>query len=264
MPLSLTELKRYSRQLILPNFGAREQRRLKNARVVVTGAGGIGCPVLLNLAASGVGSITIIDSDSIDLTNLNRQFLFTPADVGRPKAVVAAERIRAFNPDIEVRPVVKVIDYSNAFDLLKGFDAIIDGTDNFAARYAINDAAVLNRTPLFHAAVLQYEGRVFTVIPGKSACLRCAFPVIPPKGSIPTCREAGVLGSVISVLAGIQATEAIKHLAGQGARLTDRMLVFDGRTMSFDEFRFRRRRECSACGQKGFTSSPVYQEVCDI
>jgi len=261
--LSLTELKRYSRQLILPNFGAREQRRLKAAKVVVTGAGGIGCPVLLYLAASGVGHITIIDGDNIELTNLNRQFLYTPADVGKPKAEVAVERIRAFNPAIAVKPIVESIDYDNAFSLLKGFDAVIDGTDNFEARYTINDAAVANNTPLFHAAVLQYEGRAFTVIPRKSACLRCMFPHIPPPGSVPTCREAGVLGSVIGVLAGVQATEAIKHLAGLGASLANRMIIFDGRTMSFDELRFKRRPDCTACGEKGFTPSPVRQEACE-
>lgn len=255
--LSVDELKRYSRQLILPNFGAREQRKLKQSKVVVTGAGGIGCPALYYLAACGVGNITIVDSDKIEANNLNRQILFTPADVGKPKAETAARRIMEFNPEIKVEAIEEIIMYDNCFELLKGFDAICDGTDNFPTRYAINDAAVVNKTPLFHAAALQFEGRVFTVIPGESACLRCMFPVIPPAGTIPSCREAGILGPVLGVASSVQAIECVKHLAGLGAKLGGRMIIFDARTVSFDEFKVKKNKNCTACGGKGFVPSPV-------
>lgn len=255
--LNINEMKRYSRQLILPKFGAREQRKLKQSKVVVTGAGGIGCPTLYYLAACGVGNITIIDNDKIEPNNLNRQILFTPRDVGKPKAKTAARKIVEFNPEIKVEAIEELITYDNCFELLKGFNAICDGTDNFPTRYAINDAAVVNDTTLFHAAALQFEGRVFTVVPHKSACLRCMFPVIPPAGMIPSCREAGILGPVLGVVSSIQSIECVKHLAGFGTRLEGRMIIFDARTISFDEFKVKRRKECSACGENGFIPSPI-------
>ena len=262
--LSLNEMKRYARHLILPNFGAKEQRKLKASKVIVTGAGGIGSPLLLYLAAVGVGNIIIIDSDKVEASNLNRQILYKTSDIGKPKARIACERLSEFNPEIKLDYIEERITYENAFDLLKDAHAIADGTDNFAARYSINDAAMKNRIPLFHAAAVRYEGRAFTAIPQQSACLRCIFPNIPPEGVIPTCREAGILGAVVGVVASVQAIEVIKHLAGLGASLLNRVLIFDARDMIFDYFKVKRNPNCTACGEV-FKPAPITGgEVCEI
>ncbi|RMF91020.1 MAG: HesA/MoeB/ThiF family protein [Methanobacteriota archaeon] len=256
MGLSLNEIKRYSRQLVLPDMGAREQNRLKNAKVAVTGAGGLGCPVSTYLTLAGVGQIDIFDMDKVELSNFNRQFLYTPEDIGRPKVEVAAERLRAVNPEIEVNAIDTVINYDNAFDLLKGYDAVVDGTDNFPVRYAVNDACVVNRIPLFHGAVLMYEGRVTTIIPGETACYRCAFPEPPPAGSVPTCREAGVFGAMTGIVGSIQSLEAIRYLAGLEPSLKNTLLIINADYSIYDRIKLRRREGCSACGET-FIPRPV-------
>jgi adenylyltransferase/sulfurtransferase len=262
MGLTLEEIKRYSRQLILPDFGAREQNRLKEARVAVTGAGGLGCPVSTYLTLAGVGEITLIDSDAADLTNLNRQFLYTPEDLGRPKVEVAAERLQDINPEIRITGVQEKLTYENAFHMLKGYDAVVDGTDNFPARYAINDACALNRVPLFHGAVLQYEGRVTTILPGETACFRCAFPTAPPPGMVPTCAEAGVLGSLTGMVGSFQATEAIRYLAGREPALKNKLLVINADTLDFYKVKLRRDPHCTACGET-FVPRPV-EAACEL
>ncbi len=261
MTLSLNEIKRYSRQLVLPDMGAREQNRLKNAKVAVTGAGGLGCPISTYLTLSGVGKIDIIDMDKADITNLNRQFLYTPEDNGKLKAEVAAKKLNAINPEIEVSAINEMITYDNAFDLLKGYDAVVDGTDNFPVRYAINDACMVNDIPLFHGAVLMYEGRVTSIIPKETACFRCTFPEAPPAGSVPTCREAGVIGAMTGLVGSIQTMEAIRYLAGLPISLKNRLLVINIDIGSFDRITLRRRLDCTACGDK-FIPKPV-AEVCE-
>lgn len=261
MGLSLEEIKRYSRQLVLPNFGSREQNRLKNAKVAITGAGGLGCPTATYLTLAGVGEIHIIDMDKVDLTNLNRQFLYTPQDVGKVKAEIAAKRLSEVNPNTKVLGINEKITYDNAFRLLKGYDAVVDGTDNFPVRYAVNDACAVNGIPLFHGAVLMYEGRAMSIIPKETACFRCAFPEPPPPGMVPTCREAGVIGSMTGLVASIQALEAIRYLAGFEIGLKNKLLIINADTMEFDTVRLKRREDCSACG-KQFVSKPV-SEVCE-
>lgn len=261
MSLSLDEIKRYSRQLVLPDFGSREQRRLKKARVAVTGAGGLGCPISTYLTLAGVGRIDLIDMDKVDLTNLNRQFLYGPKDVDKVKAEVAAEVLNSINPTIEVNAVNEKITYDNAFDLLKGYDAVVDGTDNFPVRYAVNDACAVNKVPLFHGAVLMYEGRAMSIIPGETACFRCVFPEAPPAGMIPTCREAGVIGAMTGLIGSIQALETIRYLAGLEIALKDTLLIINADTMTFDRIKLRRRNDCTACGKK-FIPKPV-DEVCE-
>jgi molybdopterin/thiamine biosynthesis adenylyltransferase len=256
MSLSLEEIKRYSRQLVLPDFGSREQNRLKNAKVAVVGAGGLGCPVATYLTLAGVGRIDIIDMDKLDLTNLNRQFLYDVGDIGKYKAELAAKRLSEINPEIEINGIVKMVTYENAFDLLKGYDAVVDGTDNFPVRYAVNDACAVNRVPLFHGAVLMYEGRAMSIIPKETACFRCVFPEAPPAGTIPTCREAGVIGSMTGIVGSIQALEAIRYLAGKEIALKNTLLVINADTMDFNKIRVTRREDCTACGKK-FVAKPV-------
>ncbi len=260
--MNLNEIKRYSRQLILPDFGTKEQGRLKRARVAVTGAGGLGCPISTYLTLAGVGEIHIIDFDRVELSNLNRQFLYTPGDAGRQKAEVAAKRLGEINPEIKVEAITEKITYDNAFELLKGYDAIVDGTDNFAVRYAVNDAAVVNRVPLFHGAALMYEGRAMSIIPRETACFRCVFPEPPPAGMIPTCREAGILGSVVGIVGAIQASEAIRYLAGLEIGLKNRLLIINADEMRFEKVRIARSSECTACGER-FVPKPV-EEVCAV
>ena len=262
--LTDVEIKRYSRQIILPGFSIIHQKKLKKARVLVTGAGGIGTPSLAYLAASGIGRITVIDSDNIDYSNLNRQFLYNESDVGKSKAKTITERIKAFNPNIEIDFIETKITYENAFDLItpKRYDAVIDGTDNFPARYAINDACVKNGVPLFHAAAIQFEGRYLSILPKKSACYRCIFPEPPPAQFTLTCREAGVLSPVLGIVSGIAVSEAIKHLSGLPVALENKLLVFDSRTFDFRALEVERNEDCTACGRK-FVPKPI-TESCEI
>lgn len=261
MSLSLEEIKRYSRQLVLPDFGSMEQRRLKEAKVAVTGAGGLGCPTSTYLTLAGVGRIDIIDMDKVDLTNLNRQFLYGPKEVGRVKAEAAAEVLRKVNPHIEINAINQKVTYENAFELLKGYDAVVDGTDNFPVRYAVNDACAVNKIPLFHGAVLMYEGRATSIVPGETACFRCIFPDAPPAGMVPTCREAGVVGSMTGLIGSIQALEAVRYLAGLDIGLKNRLLIVNADTMDFYKVKLKRREDCTACGEE-FVPRPV-DEVCE-
>ncbi len=260
--MNLNEIKRYSRQLILPDFGTKQQLRLKQAKVAVTGAGGLGCPASTYLALAGVGEIHLFDFDRVELSNLNRQFLYTPEEVGRLKAEAAAERLMEINPEIKVEAICEKVTYDNAFELLKGYSAIVDGTDNFAVRYAVNDAAAVLGIPLFHGAALMYEGRAMSILPGETACFRCVFPEPPPPGMVPTCREAGILGSVVGLVGAIQATEAIRYLAGLEIGLKDALLIINVESMSFEKVRVRRRDDCTACGRE-FVPKPV-EEVCAV
>jgi adenylyltransferase/sulfurtransferase len=256
MGLSLNEIKRYSRQLVLQDMGAREQNRLKSAKVAVTGAGGLGCPVSTYLTLSGVGQIDLFDMDKVELSNFNRQFLYNSDDLGKPKARVAAQKLKSINPEIKVNAIEEMITYENAFDLLKGYDAVVDGTDNFPVRYAVNDACVVNETPLFHGAVLMYEGRVTSIIPGESACFRCAFPHPPPAGSVPTCREAGVFGAMTGIVGSIQSLEAIRYLAGLEVSLKNTLLIINADFSIYDKIKLKQRSDCSTCGEI-FIPKPV-------
>lgn len=261
MGLTLDEIKRYSRQLVLPDFGSREQNRLKNAKVAVTGAGGLGCPISTYLTVAGIGEIVLIDMDEVDITNLNRQFLYTKNDTGKKKADLAAKKLNDLNPEISVSAINERITYDNAFDLLKGYDAVVDGTDNFPVRYAVNDACAVNKVPLFHGAVLMHEGRAISIVPGESACFRCVFPEPPPAGMVPTCREAGVLGVMTGLVGSIQTSEAIRYLAGMEIALKNTLLVINADTMDFHKIGVQRKEDCTACGSE-FVARPV-AEVCE-
>jgi len=260
--MNIEEIKRYSRQMILNDFGTREQKRLKESKVAVTGAGGLGNPVATYLTLAGVGKIHIYDMDKVELSNLNRQFHFNAEESGQTKAELLARKLARVNPEIEVKGINKKITYDNAFQLFKGYDAIVDGTDNFAVRYAVNDSAVVNGIPLFHGAALMYEGRAMSIVPGETACFRCVFPEAPPAGTVPTCREAGILGSVTGIIGSIQATEAIRYLAGLEIGLKNRLLILNADIMSFDKVKINSSDSCTACGRE-FIPSPV-EEVCEV
>lgn len=248
MGLSKDDIARYSRQLILPEIGVHGQQRLAEASALVIGAGGLGCPAALYLAAAGVGQLGILDEQEVELSNLHRQILHTTADLGRPKSTSAAAQLEARNPTIRVEALQERLTASTARRRLGAYDIVLDGSDNFLTRYLVNDGCVLEGKPLIHGGVIEFEGQLLTVIPGRSACLRCVFPEPPDTGAVPSCQEAGVLGSVAGVLGSLMAHEALKLVLGVGMPLADRLLVFDGRRSQFREVAVRRDPACAVCG----------------
>jgi molybdopterin/thiamine biosynthesis adenylyltransferase len=236
------EQTRYDRQIIMRGFGEEGQEKLKNARVVVAGGGGLGSPSSIYLAAAGVGTIRIIDHDKVELSNLNRQILHWDKDIGRKKVDSAAEKLGQLNKGIKIEAIEATIDEKNVAELVEGFDVIVDAMDNLEARYLLNKVAIDNRVPFIHGAVYGLEGRAMTVIPGETACLRCIYRGLLPKEKFP------VLGVTPAVIGCIQATEAIKYIVGIGKLITDRLLVYDGLNMKFTEFTVKRDPECEHCG----------------
>lgn len=232
------ELARYQRHLSLAGFGPEAQAALKRGRVLVIGAGGLGCPILLYLAAAGVGRLTIVDPDTVDATNLQRQVLFTTDDVGQPKAGAAARRLRALNPLIDITPVAARLTRANALDLIRAHDVVADGSDNFATRYLVNDACVLAGRPLVYGAIQGFEGQASVFNWHGGPTYRCLFPEPPEPGTVPTCSEAGVLGVLPGLIGTIQATETIKVLTGIGEPLSGRLLLWNSLTMTSRTLRF--------------------------
>ncbi|MEA2474669.1 MAG: molybdopterin-synthase adenylyltransferase [Thermoleophilaceae bacterium] len=248
MSLSDLEVERYSRQLVMPEWSGEAQERLRSATAIVVGLGALGSPVALYLAAAGVGRIGAVDPDPVELSNLHRQPLHFTPDLGVPKAQNAAVKLRALNPEIQVDPYPARFDALNGEAIVMGADVVVDCTDSFESRYAVNDACCAAGVPLVSGAVLGLSGLVLSVRPRESACYRCAFPVEPAAGSVPSCREAGVLGAMAGVVGSIQALEAIKLLAGIGRPLLDTMLQIDGATLEQTLVSTSRRGDCSSCG----------------
>ena len=248
--LTEDQIQRYSRHIILKEVGGKGQQRLLDGKVLIIGAGGLGAPIALYLAAAGVGTIGIADADVVDVTNLQRQVIHFTPDIGKPKVISAAEKMRAINPDVTVNTYQEWIAASNIARIIADYDFIIDGTDNFAAKFLINDACVLAGKPYSHGGILQFDGQTITVEPGKSACYRCLFPQPPPKDAIPTCSQAGVIGVLPGVLGTIQATEAIKFLLGKGELLTGRLLTYNALRMRFREIPVKRNLNCPVCGEQ--------------
>ena len=250
MKMELTEeqVLRYSRHILLPEVGGVGQSRLLSSSVLVIGAGGLGSPVALYLAAAGVGHIGLVDMDQVDLSNLQRQVIHRTSDVGRMKVSSAKEKIALLNPDVRVTEYPFPLMADNASDIAVQYDVLVDGTDNFAAKFLINDLAILTDRPLVHAGILRFVGQVLTVLPGKSACYRCLFREPPPVGAVPTCSEAGVLGVIAGVIGTIQATEVLKILLNRGELLVDRLLTYDALPASFRNVKVRRNPRCPVCG----------------
>lgn len=251
------ELNRYSRHILLQEVGPEGQDRIRRGRVLVVGSGGLGSPVLMYLAAAGVGTIGIADGDRVDLSNLQRQIIHDTPSTGRPKVESARERIAGLNPNVRVETHNEFINAANAQSIISGYDFVVDGTDNFAAKLLINDACVMAGKPFSYGSVLRFEGQAFTYLPG-TACYRCIFGAPPPPGEVPTCAQAGVLGAVAGMIGTIQATEVLKYLTGTGTLLTDSLLTFDARTMDFCKIHTRRRDKCPLCGK-----SPSITELKD-
>jgi adenylyltransferase/sulfurtransferase len=254
--LSAAERERYQRHLSLAGVGTDGQERLKSARVLVVGTGGLGSPSALYLAASGVGMLGIVDCDRVDASNLQRQVLFDDASIGRLKVEVARERLLALNPHIDVRAHNLEVRAANVLGLVHDYDIVLDGTDRIATRYVVNDACVLLQKPLVSAAIHRFEGQLMTYLPGRGPCYRCLYPEVPD-GLVPNCADAGVLGVLPGVLGAMQATEAIKWLVGIGESLSGRLLVYDALEMSCREFRFRQRPDCAVCGERPTILAPA-------
>lgn len=266
MDFSDDQIQRYSRHIILPEVGGKGQKRIREARVLVVGAGGLGSPAALYLGAAGVGTLGLIDGDVVDLSNLHRQVLHRTPDLGKPKVQSAREKIEQINPDVKVAVYQERLTAQNALALFKDYDIVLDGTDNFPSKFLINDACFFARKPLIHGGILRFDGQVFTVLPGRSACYRCIHRTPPPNGLIPTCQEAGVLGVLAGVIGTIQATEALKLILGIGRPLTDRWLIYDALTQRFREARVRRQETCPLCGTRPTITELVEYEqaVCEI
>jgi adenylyltransferase/sulfurtransferase len=250
--MSFTEdqITRYSRHILLPEVGGKGQKKIAQARILIIGAGGLGSPAALYLAAAGVGTLGLIDGDAVDLSNLQRQVLHHTDDVGRPKVISGKEKIEALNPDVNVMTYEDRLTAKNALDLFSQYDVIIDGVDNFPAKFLINDACYFTRKPLVHGGILRFDGRVFTILPGETACYRCVFKTPPPPGLVASCQEAGVIGVLAGIIGTLQATEALKLILKIGKPLTDRMLDFDARRTAFREIRVRRNPNCPLCGER--------------
>jgi len=256
--LTNEEVRRYSRHLILPEVGVEGQRRLKGASVLIVGTGGLGSPVSIYLAAAGVGRIGLVDFDVVDTSNLQRQILYSEEDVGRSKVQAAREKLLAMNPHIEIDIYEQRLSSSNALTVLKEYDVIVDGTDNFPTRYLVNDACVLLGKPYVYGSILRFDGQASVFYPGKGPCYRCLFPEPPPPGTVPSCAEAGVLGILPGVIGVIQATEAIKLILGKGEALIGRLLLFDALKMEFSEVKLHRDPKCPVCGE-----NPTVKELID-
>jgi molybdopterin/thiamine biosynthesis adenylyltransferase/rhodanese-related sulfurtransferase len=263
--LSTDEMRRYARHLIMPEVGTAGQERLKAARVLCIGAGGLGSPVSLYLAAAGVGTLGIVDFDVVDESNLQRQVLFTTGDVGKPKVDRAAERIRALNPFIDIRQFNTKLTSANALDIFRDFDIIADGTDNFATRYLVNDACVLTGKINVYASIFRFEGQASIFANPSGPCYRCLYPEPPPPGLVPSCAEGGVLGVLPGLLGVIQATEVIKLILGTGEPLIGRLLLVDALAMRFRELKLAKDPECPVCGANPTVKKLIdYEQFCGI
>ncbi len=258
------QVERYSRHIIMPQVGSSGQRKLLSASVLIVGAGGLGSPIAVYLSLAGVGTIGIVDFDTVDVTNLQRQILHQNDDVGRPKVQSAVETLNAYNPDINVITHEEPITSANAMDIIPNYDVIINGADNFPARYLVNDASYLAGKPLVDGSILLFDGQATTYLPGKG-CYRCLFPEPPPPGEVPSCAEAGVLGVLPGMVGTIQATEAAKVIMGVGETLTGRLLLIDALDMEFRTVKLRRNPECPLCGDNPTVTELIdYEAFCGM
>ncbi|MFC1463156.1 ThiF family adenylyltransferase [Verrucomicrobiota bacterium] len=266
MDLNEEQIERYSRQIILPEVGGGGQEKLLGGKVFIVGAGGLGSPAALYLAAAGVGTIGLADGDDVDLSNLQRQVLHATSDVGSPKVVSALERMHAINPHISIQVHKNRLTAANALEILGDYEFVIDGTDNFASKFLVADACHFARKPYSHAGVLGFGGQMITVLPGQTTCYRCVFNAPPPDGAVPSCSQAGVLGVVPGVIGVLQACEAIKFLLEVGDLMTDRLLIYDALKGTFRTAKVGRNGRCPLCGENPSITELKDQEqaACDL
>ncbi len=237
------QLERFSRHILLQDVGIEGQEKLLDAKVLIIGAGGLGSPVSLYLAAAGIGTIGIVDNDHVEISNLQRQIAHFTKDINVAKVESAAEKMLAINPDIKVNTYREFLVADNIRDIIRDYDFIVDGVDNFPTKFLVNDACVMENIPFSHGGILRFDGQTMTVLPGQSACYRCAFRSPPPPDAVPSCSQAGVLGAVAGMLGTIQATETLKFITGAGDLLTDSLLSFNAKTMDFRKVKFKRRSD---------------------
>ncbi|WP_295713848.1 molybdopterin-synthase adenylyltransferase MoeB [uncultured Mitsuokella sp.] len=249
--LTNEQIERYSRHILLKQVGGKGQEKILNSKVLVIGTGGLGAPAAMYLAAAGVGTIGLVDFDVVDLSNLQRQIIHQTADVGKPKVESGRETIAAMNPDVKVHTYNEMVTSKNIRDIIRSedYDFLIDGTDNFPAKFLINDACVLEKKPFSHAGIIRFQGQTMTYVPGQGPCYRCVFPTMPPKDAVPTCRQAGVLGVMGGVIGTLQATEALKYILGVGELLTGYLLTYDALTMTFRKIKIPKNPKCGICGE---------------
>jgi adenylyltransferase/sulfurtransferase len=263
--LTQDDLARYSRHLILPEVGEEGQRKLKAARVLCIGAGGLGSPLALYLAAAGVGTLGLVDFDVVDASNLQRQIIHSTADIGRKKLDSAEEKLRALNPKLKIVKYDTLLSSANALDILKDYDVVADGTDNFPTRYLVNDACVLLGIPNAYGSIFRFEGQASVFAAQNGPCYRCLYPEPPPPGLVPSCAEGGVLGILPGLIGVIQATETIKLILGKGEPLVGRLLLVDALNMRFRELKLRRNPECPVCGDHPTVTKLIdYEQFCGI
>ena len=256
-PLTPYQVQRYSRHIIMPQVGSVGQRKLIDAKVLIVGAGGLGSPIAIYLTLAGVGTVGIVDFDTVDVTNLQRQVLHYDSDIGKPKVESAVETLKAYNPETAVITHEAPLNSDNAMEIIQDYDIIINGADNFPARYLVNDAAYLAGKPLVDGSILLFDGMATVFLPGKG-CYRCLFPTPPPPGEVPSCAEAGVLGMLPGMVGTIQATETVKLILGIGESLSGRLLLIDALDMDFRPVKLRRNPDCPLCGE-----SPTVTELID-
>ncbi len=266
MAFTNEQLERYSRHIILKEVGVKGQKKLLNAKVLIIGAGGLGAPAALYLAAAGVGTIGIVDADEVDLSNLQRQVIHTTDDLGKAKVKSAAETMKAINPDVTVNTYRMFVDSTNILELIQEYDFVIDGTDNFPAKFLINDACVMAKKPFSHAGIIRFKGQLMTYVPEQGPCYRCVFKNPPPKDAVPTCKQAGVIGAMGGVIGSLQAMEAVKYIIGQGDLLTGKLLTYDALKMDFHTIKLPKNCNCAVCGEHPTITKLIdYEQAeCDL
>lgn len=265
MNLNEQQIERYSRQIILPHVGGKGQDKILRAKILVAGIGGLGAPCAFYLAAAGCGTIGLVDSDKVELNNLQRQIIHTTKDVGVPKAESGKKRISELNPEVKVMAYNLRLTSENILDLMKDYDIIVDGADNFPTRYLINDACVISAKPFVHAGIFRFDGQIMTIVPKVGPCYRCLFPEPPPPGTVPSCQEGGILGAVAGVLGVLQANEVLKLILGIGELLAGKLLIFDALTSSFRTVKVPKDKDCAICSDHPIITKLIdYEEFCQI
>ena len=259
------QMQRYARHFMVPEVGEKGQASLLDARVLLVGAGGLGCPTGLYLAAAGVGTIGIVDADYVDLSNLQRQVLHGTSDLGRPKTQSAIETMSELNPGCNIQPYQTRLSSENALDIIRGYDIIINGCDNFPTRYLLNDACVFEKKTIVDGSIYRFEGQATVYVPGEGPCYRCLYPEPPPPGMVPSCADAGVLGVLPGMIGLVQATEAIKLIIGKGQPLIGRLMIYDALEMTFRTLKVRRNPECPVCGDNPTVTQLIdYEQFCGL
>lgn len=263
--MSEDDMQRYARHIILPEVGEKGQQKLLKGRVLLVGVGGLGCPTALYLAAAGVGKVGLVDADVVDKSNLQRQVLFGESDVGRPKVEAARDKLLDLNSTLDVVTHYELLTSHNVFDVMDGYDIIVNGCDNFPTRYLVNDAAVMKNKPVVDGSIFRFEGQATVYVPGEGPCYRCLYPAPPPPGEVPSCAEGGVLGVLPGTVGLMQATEVVKMILGEGKSLVGRVLLYDAMEMKFRELKLRKDPECPVCSESPTITELIdYEQFCGL